>query len=147
MWCLPASLRIRRKTFPQQSRRLGVWDCESLWLYCESLLVSLAENHIGTRFTRWWRGMTKEGDCYGRWSHPNVVRVDHVTSGRICPLRKVISGEEGWPWEGRRVGRSWFAAASCELLIIPQSASPLADALSSPVLENHVCLSNFTDIA
>ena len=32
--------------------------------------------------------------------------------------------------------RSWFATASCEVLIAPSSASPLAAALSSPVLEN-----------
>ena len=71
----------------------------------------------------------------GRWSDPREVKVDNVTSGRRCPLIRGISGEVGWPWEGRRVGRSWFATASCELLIAPSSASSLAAALSSTVLE------------
>ena len=35
----------------------------------------------------------------GRWSDP---RVDHVASGRRCPLRMVISGKEGWPWERKK---------------------------------------------
>ena len=89
----------------------------------------------------------------GRWSDP---RVDYVTSGRRCPHRRVISGEEGWPWVRSRVGKSWFATASCELLTtlsrasprpaalsraspLPAAlsrASPLPAALSSPVLEN-----------
>ena len=69
----------------------------------------------------------------GRLGDP---RVDHVTSGRRFPLRRVTSGEEDWPWEGSQVGGSWFATASCELLAAPSRASPLAAALSSPVLEN-----------
>ena len=35
-----------------------------------------------------------------RGSDPGVMRVDQITSGRRCPLRRVISGEEGGP--GRR---------------------------------------------
>ena len=32
-----------------------------------------------------------------------VVRVDHVTSVKRCPLRiEVIYGDEGYSWEGRR---------------------------------------------
>ena len=37
--------------------------------------------------------------------------MDHVTSGRRCPLRRVISGEEGWPWEGE-LGRENFVCNS-----------------------------------
>ena len=58
------------------------------------------------------------------WSDTRVVRVDHVTSGRRCLLRKVISGEVGWSWEERRVGRSRFTTASGELLPAFSSASP-----------------------
>ena len=36
----------------------------------------------------------------------------------------------------RKVGRSRFATANCELLIAPSIASPLVAALSPPVLEN-----------
>ena len=74
----------------------------------------------------------------GVWLERDIVRPNggpcHIREE--CPLRRVISGEEGWPWEASGVGRSWFATASCKLLIAPSRASPLVTALSSPVLEN-----------
>ena len=62
--------------------------------------------------------------------------MDHVTSRMRCPLRRLTFGEGGCPWKERRVGRSWFATASCELLIVPSSASNQATALPYSVLEN-----------
>ena len=43
--------------------------------------------------------MTREGDGYGKVVRPNVVKVGHDLLGRRCPLRRVVSGEESWPWE------------------------------------------------
>ena len=72
----------------------------------------------------------------GWWSDPRVVRVDHFASGRIWSLRRVTSGEKGWPWEERWLSISRFATESCKILIASSSASYLAAPLSSPILEN-----------
>ena len=38
------------------------------------------------------------------WLGGQTSGVDHVASVRRCPLRRGISGEDGWPMEGRQAG-------------------------------------------
>ena len=135
MWCLPASPRICRNTFSPAEQEVGRG-------VSENLLFDSAVNPSQSALRKYTK---KSAFCGEGWAwHEKVTvmgrcsdpKVDHVASGRRCLLRRVISGEEGWPWEARRGGRSWFTTASWELLIAPSRASPLAPALSSPVLKN-----------
>ena len=80
--------------------------------------------------------MTGEVDDYGEMVRPKVGKGGPCQIREESLLRRETSGEEGWPWEGSRVGRSRFSTASCELLIAPSRASPLPASLSFPVLEN-----------
>ena len=75
--------------------------------------------------------MTRERETVmRRWSDPKVVRVGHVTSGRRCPLRTVISGEEGWPWEGEAiievlVRNSELITVDCPIKRFPSGRCPV----------------------
>ena len=87
--------------------RAGGWQrCFSespLWLWCESLPVSIAEVCVGTSiaevcvgtsFPRWGRGMTREGDCYGE-----MVR-SKGGKGGPCHIEKEIPAQKGDVWRG-----------------------------------------------
>ena len=107
--------------------RAGGWQrCFSEFPLClcsKSFPVSLAEVRKRTSFPWRERGVP-EGETYGE-----------VVGPKSGPhrIREEIPAQKGDIW---REGRSWFATASCELLIAPSRASPLAAALSFPVLEN-----------
>ena len=50
------------------------------------------------------------------------------SEGGLChvgeEMRRVTYGEEGWPWEGSRVGRSWFANSELRTVDRPVEGLP-----------------------
>ena len=76
--------------------RSGSWQrCFSespLSLCCESLPVSLAEVRVGTRFPRWRRVITREGDGYGE-----EVRTKSG-QGESRHIKKEMVAQKGDSW-------------------------------------------------
>ena len=121
MWMVERQSGQVGSSAPPAERRedpsLNQWPDQTWESLSQSACGSLCTNDYSVV-----RGLGMREMVLGRWSDP---RVDHFTSGRGCLLRRAMSGEEGWPWE-----------VSCKLLVASSSTSPLAVAVSYPVLKN-----------
>ena len=65
------------------------------------------------------------------------MRVNHSESMAMCGVAMVMSGEEGLPWEGRRVGVSVLRRARSRSMRVLWMRSPRSAALWSEVWEYH----------
>ena len=72
----------------------------------------------------------------GRWSEFRVTRVDHSESIAMWGVEIVRSGDEGLPWEGRRVGVSVLSRVRSEsvsvVYVVPPFRRPKVCGLGVP---------------
>ena len=64
-----------------------------------------------------------------------MLRVSQSESMAMCGVAIVMSGDEGFPWEGRRVGVSVLSSARSDSMMKLCKMSPRAAARESEVWE------------